>query len=86
MFVFGGLKLSNDTRLRFNTLRSSANDHPVGERVALRNAVLGTAVDLGVSGRDSTFGSGRASGLSAVMALSGDFNRDAACEMPLVIP
>ena len=145
MFVFGGLKLSNDTRLRFNiravyrpratlvagssprapsmlstsaTIISSlsaapssalpqppphlaglaalllelrpdlkaggANDHPVGERAALRHAVLGTAVDLGVSGRDNTFGSGRASGLSAVMALSEDFNRDAAYH-PLIL-
>ena len=40
-------------------------DDPVADRATLRNAIIGTAVDLGDAGVDNVFGSGRVNGLNA---------------------
>ena len=47
-----------------------AGDNPSADRVALRAAIVDTAVDLGASGSDNTFGSGRVNGVSAAQALA----------------
>jgi Subtilase family len=44
---------------RQNLLAGEPGDNPVADRTALRNAMLSTAVDLGVAGVDNTFGAGR---------------------------
>ena len=52
-------------------LRSGeSGDDPAADRAALRAAILDTAVDLGSSGVDNTYGRGRVNGLSAGQALA----------------
>ena len=51
--------------IRPDLLSGEPGDDPVADRVALRNAVITTAVDLGVGGVDNTYGYGRASGANA---------------------
>ena len=50
-------------------LAGEEGDDPAADRAALRAAILDTAVDLGDSGLDNTFGSGRVNGLSAGQSL-----------------
>jgi subtilisin family serine protease len=44
-------------------------DDPADDREALRDAILGTAVDLGDPGLDNVFGHGRVNGVSAAQSL-----------------
>ena len=48
--------------LRPDLLGGESGDDPAADRAALRSAIIGTAVDLGVAGVDNTFGHGRANG------------------------
>jgi len=56
--------------LRPELLSGEQGDDPVADRAALRNAIVGTAVDLGNAGVDNIFGSGRVNGLSAGQLLT----------------
>jgi hypothetical protein len=51
--------------LRPDLRSGEPGDEPAADRVTLRAAILGTAVDLGVAGMDNTFGAGRVDGLAA---------------------
>lgn len=44
-------------------------DNPSADRTALRAAIVGTAIDLGVPGVDNTYGSGRVNGLNSGQSL-----------------
>ena len=50
-------------------LAGEEGDDPAADRAALRAAILDTAIDLGDSGVDNTYGSGRVNGLSAGQSL-----------------
>ena len=55
---------------RPDLLAGETGDDPAADRADLRAAIVGTAVDLGASGTDNTFGSGRVSGLGAGQSLA----------------
>ena len=55
--------------LRPGLLSGEEGDDPAADRVALRAAIVDTAIDLGTAGVDNTFGSGRVNGLSAGQSL-----------------
>ena len=46
-------------------LSGELGDNPTADRAALRAAIVDTAVDLGVSGVDNTYGSGRVNGTAS---------------------
>ncbi len=56
--------------LERNLKAGEAGDNPVGDRLALRAAILGSAVDLGAAGPDNIFGSGRVSALATGESVS----------------
>ena len=56
--------------LRPELLSGEQGDDPVADRATLRNAIVGTAVDLGAAGVDNIFGSGRVNGLNAGQLLT----------------
>ncbi|MCI0438932.1 MAG: S8 family serine peptidase [Chloroflexi bacterium] len=56
--------------LRPDLLGGEPGDDPAADRIALRDAILSTAVDLGIAGDDNTYGSGRVNGLAAGQALA----------------
>ena len=53
---------------RQDLLNGEPGDNPAADRTGLRNALLNTAVDLGLSGIDNTFGTGRLSAPAAAAA------------------
>jgi hypothetical protein len=52
-------------------------DNPVGDRTALRNAILNSALDLGTAGNDNTYGRGRLDADAAAAAASCSTDVDA---------
>ena len=56
--------------LRPDLRSGEAGDNPVADRQELRDAITGTAVDLGQPGPDNTYGSGRIDGPAAGQALN----------------
>lgn len=50
-------------------LSGEPGDDPAADRAALREAIVGTAFDLGAPGVDNTYGSGRVRGLEAGLSL-----------------
>ena len=56
--------------LRPELLSGEQGDDPVADRATLRNAIVGTAIDLGSAGVDNVFGSGRVNALNAGQLLT----------------
>ena len=72
--------------LRPDLLSGEPGDDPTADRATLRAGILDAAVDLGVSGVDNTYGSGRVDGLSSGLALAASAPTPTATPTPAPVP